>query len=246
MVKGGSFDPLVGKTVRKKFGSGYGGSSSELWEGCVKGVEAPGKYQVYFKKDGSTVTMTSKDVTKALVVSGSVASSGASRSSDEDQEEDAAGEREEEEATPLVLRSGRPVTKGTKHPREPRALPCASAAGVLQNLRPVPLESIEVPRNTFKATWSALGAGWRVWAKSRRKAGKVTDHVDHFFEPPGCRGEGLRSLAQATLWNQVHGGPVIQRASSSRANKGVRDINNVSKEYARNANGSVICKDNPF
>lgn len=85
-----------------------------------------------------------------------------------------------------------------------------------------------------------------MWVKSRRKGGKVTDHVDHFFEPPGCGGEALRSLAQATLWNQIHGRPVIQRASSSRANKGVRDINNISKEYARNANKSVICKENPF
>ena len=49
-------DPFIGHTVLKKF-PGFG---KEPWEGRVEKVVAPGKYLVFFKRDSSELTMTSK------------------------------------------------------------------------------------------------------------------------------------------------------------------------------------------
>ena len=55
----GRGDPFIGHTVLKKF-PGFG---EELWEGRVEKVVAPGKYRVFFERDSSELTMTSKALT---------------------------------------------------------------------------------------------------------------------------------------------------------------------------------------
>ena len=49
-------DPFIGHTVLKTF-PGYG---KEPWEGRVEKAVAPGKYLVFFERDSSELTMTSK------------------------------------------------------------------------------------------------------------------------------------------------------------------------------------------
>ena len=96
----------------------------------------------------------------------------------------------------------------------------------LEKLKPVPKGSVEVPRARWSAlgkqgaTWSALGAGWRVWEKGRQtgQAGR-TNHIDYYFEPPGCGGERrvLRSTTQAKLWVSHHVGMSQREAAATAA-----------------------------